>query len=98
EFRRVLFRSRWLLCQCPGDRGRTAGHQRADPAPAGGRRVRAGWLAAAALLFPTPLLADTLIDNVNGITVDRNGTVTRFEAILIDDEGKVREIGRASCR
>lgn len=54
--------------------------------------MRAGWLAAAALLFPTPLLADTLIDNVNGITVDRNGTVTRFEAILIDDEGKVREL------
>ncbi len=54
--------------------------------------MRAGWLAAAALLFPTPLLADTLIDNVNGITVDRNGTVTRFEAILIDDGGKVREL------
>lgn len=54
--------------------------------------MRARWLAAAALLFPTPLLADTLIDNVNGITVDRNGTVTRFEAILIDDEGKVREL------
>ncbi len=54
--------------------------------------MKARWLAAAALLFSSPTLADTLIDNVNGISVDRNGTVTRFEAILIDDEGKVREI------
>lgn len=54
--------------------------------------MKARWLAAAALLFSSPTLADTLIDNVNGISVDRNGTVTRFEAILIDDEGKVRAI------
>jgi predicted amidohydrolase YtcJ len=54
--------------------------------------VRARLLAAVALLLPAPALADTLIDNVNGITVDRNGTVTRFEAILIGDDGKVREL------
>ena len=39
-------------------------------------------------LFPTPALADTLIDNVNGITVDRNGTVTRFGALVIGDDGR----------
>jgi len=57
------------------------------PLPRWGRIV-----AAALLALPAPAFADTLIDNVNGITVDRNGTVTRFEAILIDDEGKVVEL------
>ncbi|HYD25503.1 MAG TPA: amidohydrolase family protein [Croceibacterium sp.] len=49
-------------------------------------------LAAAALLLPAPLVADTLVDNVNGISVDRNGTVTRFGAMVIDDEGKVARL------
>src|SRR5690606_19638867 len=83
---------RRLLRQSTSDGRRAAGYQRTDPPPAGDRRMKARWLAAAALLFSSPTLADTLIDNVNGISVDRNGTVTRFEAILIDDEGKVREI------
>src|SRR5690606_10558831 len=82
------------------------GHPRRDPAfEAGKLRTcrstmlrmvplpRWGRIVAAALLaLPAPAFADTLIDNVNGITVDRNGTVTRFEAILIDDEGKVVEL------
>ena len=46
-------------------------------------------LVAAALLLPAPALADTLIDNINGISVDRNGTVTRLGAMLIDDEGRI---------
>jgi len=49
-------------------------------------------LAALALLLPTSALADTLIDNINGISVDRNGTVTRFEAMLIGDDGKVVQL------
>jgi len=54
--------------------------------------VIARLLAAAALLLPAPLVADTLVDNVNGISVDRNGTVTRFGAMVIDDEGKVARL------
>ena len=38
-----------------------------------------------------------MIDNVNGITVDRNGTVTRFEAMLIDDDGKIAELVREAA-
>ena len=53
---------------------------------------RRGLLAALLLAVPAPALADTLIDNINGITLDRNGTVTRFEAMLIDDQGKIVEI------
>lgn len=40
----------------------------------------------------SPALADTLIDNVNGITVDRDGTVTRFGAIVIGDDGRVVQL------
>ena len=46
--------------------------------------------AALLVALPAPALADTLIDNINGLSVDRNGTVTRFGAMLIDDDGKVR--------
>jgi predicted amidohydrolase YtcJ len=49
-------------------------------------------LAAAALLLPAPALADTLIDNVNGITVERDGTVNRFAAMVIDEDGKIVEV------
>ena len=49
-------------------------------------------LTAAALLLPAPAFADTLIDNINGLSLDRNGTVTRFGAMVIDDEGKIREL------
>jgi len=49
-------------------------------------------LGALLAVFASPALADTLIDNVNGISVDRNGTVTRFDAIVIDDEGRVAQL------
>lgn len=49
-------------------------------------------LALAALTFPTPLLASGLIDNVNGFTLDENGRVIRFEALLIDNQGKVEKL------
>jgi len=54
--------------------------------------------AAAALLLPGPVLADTLIDNIAGLSVDRGGQVTRFEAMVIDDDGRVAEILQAGQR
>jgi len=51
--------------------------------------VKARLLAALALLLPAPLLADTLVDNINGITVDRDGKVTRFTAMTIDEQGRI---------
>jgi predicted amidohydrolase YtcJ len=59
-------------------------------------------LAAAALLLSAPASADTLIDNVNGISIERDGTVTRFAGVVIDDDGKIVELierrGRPSER
>ncbi|MGZ3197226.1 MAG: amidohydrolase family protein, partial [Croceibacterium sp.] len=49
-------------------------------------------IVAAALLLPAPALADTLIDNVNGISVDRAGHVTHFAAMVMDDHGRVAQI------
>ncbi len=49
-------------------------------------------LAAFLLTFAAPAFADTLIDNVNGITVDRAGQVTRFAAMVIDDHGRIAQV------
>ena len=45
--------------------------------------------AALALLFSCPALADALIDNVNGITVDATGGLVHFDGLVIDKDGKV---------
>ncbi len=57
-----------------------------------------GRLAALAALVLGPMLAalpaqaTTLIDNVEGIAVHRDGSVDRFAAMVIDDEGRVVEL------
>ncbi len=38
----------------------------------------------------TPVLADTLIDNANGIQVDAQGKLQHFDGLLIGDDGKVK--------
>src|SRR6476646_1071990 len=45
-------------------------------------------LAAAA----TPAHADTLVDNIQGMSVDRQGHVTRFTGIWIGDDGRVKQL------
>lgn len=47
-------------------------------------------LAATSLLaFAAPALADTLVDNVDGVTIDEAGKVKRFTGLVFDEEGKV---------
>ena len=48
--------------------------------------------ALAGLLALQPALADTLIDNVNGLTPGDDGRMVRFEAMLIDDDGRVAKL------
>jgi predicted amidohydrolase YtcJ len=47
------------------------------------------WLAAglAAALMTQAATADTLIDNVNGYTLDAKGELVRFTGLVIDDDG-----------
>ena len=54
--------------------------------------MRTPMLAAAALLLAsvsTAALADTLVDNANGIQVDADGKLQRFTGLLIGDDGQV---------
>ena len=47
-------------------------------------------LLASALAVPA--YADVLVDNVAGITMDQDGKVKRFEALVIDDDGRIAQV------
>ncbi|RDC59315.1 putative amidohydrolase YtcJ [Alteripontixanthobacter maritimus] len=42
----------------------------------------------------TPAAADTLVDNVQGITIGKDGEVERFTGLWIDDDGRIRQVLR----
>lgn len=48
--------------------------------------------ALAAMLFAAPALADGLVDNANGYSFDDKGKLIRFNALLIDDKGRVSRL------
>ncbi len=52
----------------------------------------ASLVGGAMAVLPCAALADTLIDNVNGISVDRDGKVTRFTGMVIGDDGRVAQL------
>ncbi len=48
--------------------------------------------AIAALALPANALADTHIDNVDGISVTQNGAIDRFAGMVIDEGGRIVEL------
>ncbi len=46
----------------------------------------------AALLAPCTARADTLIDNVDGITMDEAGKVDRFDGFIIGNDGRIAQV------
>lgn len=44
------------------------------------------------LCVTTPAMADTLVDNVQGITVEEDGKVGRFTGLWIDDDGRIKQV------
>ena len=54
--------------------------------------IRAALCASLVLAFALPAHADTLIDNVNGLTLDKDGKLIRFTGLLIDKDGKVKQL------
>lgn len=60
--------------------------------------MRASLAAFALALLPSPALADTLIDNVDGLTLNAEGQVQRFNGLLIDDDGRVERLLRPGDR
>lgn len=54
---------------------------------------RTAALAAALLASAaSPVWADGLIDNVNGMTLDAKGKVVSFTGLVIDNDGKVKQL------
>jgi predicted amidohydrolase YtcJ len=54
--------------------------------------MKTSLLALALLLLSTSALADTLIDNVNGVQVDRAGQLEHFNGLLVGNDGKVVQL------
>lgn len=48
------------------------------------------------LAFAMPALADTLVDNVDGLTLDAEGNVERFNGLLVGDDGRVAQLLKRS--
>lgn len=51
------------------------------------RTLLAAPFALGAALIAAPALADTLVYNVDGVTIDENGDVKRFTSLVFDDDG-----------
>ncbi len=49
-------------------------------------------LAIAATSLSAPALADTLVDNVEGLTIDATGGIERFTGLLIGDDGRIVQV------
>ncbi|MEQ1551734.1 amidohydrolase family protein [Sphingorhabdus sp.] len=49
-------------------------------------------MAAACIALSAPAYADGMVENVNGITLDKDGKIIRFSALLIDKDGKVSQL------
>ena len=57
------------------------------------RRLIAPSLAALALVaLPVPAFANGLIDNVNGIALDKSGKTIAFTGLVVGDDGKVEKL------
>ncbi|WP_296675040.1 amidohydrolase [Novosphingobium sp.] len=46
-------------------------------------------LAAAAAIVAAPAAADTLVDNVDGLTIDAKGQIERFTGLLVGSDGRI---------
>ncbi len=49
-------------------------------------------LAIPALALAPNAQADVLVDNIQGLTIDKDGEIDRFEAMWIDDDGRVKQV------
>ncbi len=49
---------------------------------------------AALLALSAPALADTLVDNVDGVTLDATGGIDHFTGLLVGDDGRIVQVLR----
>lgn len=50
------------------------------------------FFAALLLFLASPASADVLIDNVEGLTLDDEGEVRRFNGVLVGDDGRIKQV------
>jgi predicted amidohydrolase YtcJ len=50
------------------------------------------WIALALAIVASPALADGLIDNVDGVTLDKSGHIVRFTGLVVTSDGKVARL------
>jgi len=55
-------------------------------------RCAVALLASVAALCGTPAAADTLVYNVNGMTIDEQGQLARFTGLVIGDDGRISDV------
>jgi predicted amidohydrolase YtcJ len=55
-------------------------------------KLRVSGLVVLAFLLPTSAQAETVVENVNGITLTADGKVERFKGLVIGDDGKVTRL------
>jgi predicted amidohydrolase YtcJ len=46
----------------------------------------------AAVALASPALADTMVDNVEGITIDETGGLERFTGLVIGEDGRIKQV------
>lgn len=49
-------------------------------------------ISALALVLAAPAWADTLVDNVDGVTIDAEGKVRRFSGLVFDEDGTITAV------
>ncbi|MCC6925060.1 amidohydrolase family protein [Novosphingobium sp.] len=47
---------------------------------------------AALIALASPAMADTLLDNVDGMTLDANNAVDHFTGLVIDNDGRIKQV------
>ncbi len=56
------------------------------------RTIAFAFATVSALALAAPAWADTLVDNVDGVTIDADGKVKRFNAVVFDEDGKITQV------
>ena len=54
--------------------------------------LASAFAAVSVVALSAPALADTLVDNVDGVTIDAEGKVKRFNGLVFDEEGKITAV------
>jgi predicted amidohydrolase YtcJ len=49
-------------------------------------------LTTLALVLAAPAAADTLVDNVDGLTIAASGQIERFTGVLVGDDGRIEQV------